>query len=176
MQYLLLLICLSALLSCGKPKQTSMNTQVSPSSVNVDTTHQSDENKEGYSIDFNHQNEYLSYGSILGKPVDTIMGADTVWFYYQGKLVFKEITENHYAFYKHIKHWPKLIDLTDGSYLYLLEHMVGEPEGSEIIGFQFKNEKLIKKVSLKEYPWWKIDMSKDYTKAELKDIIGNNPL
>lgn len=164
------------MLSCGSKKPTESNSTASPNSVIRDTSHQSMDTKQAYSIDYNNKNQYLSYGSILGKPMDTIIGSDTVWFYHKGKLVFKEIAETHYAFYKHNTHWPKHIQLSNHTDLFLLERMLGEPIGSDIVGFQFENEKLIKKIVFTDYSWWDIDMSRDYSERELMQIIDKHPL
>jgi len=170
-KHIFVITILIYMVSCGA-KQNNVITNTS------DTTQQVDNKVENleYSIKYNNQNEFLSYGSVLGKPFDTIMFADSLWFLCNNQNIYTENSEDGYLFYKNNKHWPKQIITTAGETVILVERSLGEPEGSDIVGFIFKDKKYIKKTVMNQYKWWHIEGDKDYSIKELQDIVKNNPL
>jgi hypothetical protein len=169
------IICFCVLTACGKPVYTSTQNK---DTVTTDTSVTQQNNaieKDIYTLDINNKTEYLSYGAVLGKPMDTIMGPDTVWFYCNKELIYTE-TDDMYFFYKKITHWPKLVPVNNSQFLFLLERVLGEPDGSDVVGFLLGDKKMIKKVEMNTYKWWNIDPSKNYSIEELQKIIGNNTI
>jgi hypothetical protein len=158
--------------ACNPPKPSAPAVTDAPV---TDTSGENSHHLMDYRIEHNNPGIYESYGSILGQPVDTIWDADTVRFFLNEQLIFTE-TGTDYIFYKHNKHWPKSIITQAGQTVLLLERSLGEPEGADIIGFVFEKENMLKRVEMNTYPFWKIDMSKDYGPEELKKMIGSHAL
>lgn len=159
------------LFSCGSKQNLPPKADVKDSSQQEVNPVQ----KEEYTVDYNNKDQYLGYGSILGKPIDTIMFADTVWFYCNKKEIKREASGDSYVFYKKITHWPKQVISAQGETIILLERSLGEPEGSDVVGFIFKNQQFIKRVVMNKYKWWNIENDKNYSVEELQEIIKDHP-
>lgn len=173
MKHLFLIACFVGLLSAcsskARPKSDTDN-------ISLDTITTNNKKDHGvYTIDFNNKNKFLSYGSVLGKPFDTIISSDTLWLFYDNQIIYTEVSEDSYLFYKKIKHWPKQIESAAGETVILVERSLGEPKGSDIVGFVMKDGKYIKRVDMNKYEWWSIQDDKDYSVKELQDIVKDHP-